>query len=112
MAIYNGREVSLLNTIPTGFVETQNVTIVYPDGATQQVPLNTLQFSKKEKDQIQKEAGSKFDNVSVIEDKDLQVLKDGQNPDKIDTSKNPAPTGPVLKTMEVDSNDKPINQAK
>lgn len=112
MAIYKGREVTLQSTVPTGFVETQNVTIVYADGTTQQTPLNTISFTKKEKDTLQKEAGSKFDNVSVIEDNDLQDLKDGQNPDKIDMSKNPAPDSAIMKTQEVDSEGKPVNQAK
>jgi len=90
MAIYKGREVQLTSAIPQGYMETQNVTITHKDNSTEIVGLNLLKFTKAEKDKIQKDAGSKFDNIQVIEDKDYKDLVDSQNPDKIDQSKKPS----------------------
>lgn len=114
MAIYKGREVQLLSAVPQGYTETQNVTVVYNDGTTELAKLNTIQFTKSEKDKIQKDAGSKFDNVQVIEDKDYQELKDGQDPKKNEErmKSNPVAPATVVNTREVDSDGQPLNKAK
>lgn len=73
MAIYNGREVQLASAIPQGYMESQNVTIVYPDNSTEIVKLTSIQFTKAEKDKIQKDAGSKFDNLKTVEETDTKA---------------------------------------
>ena len=97
MAVYKGREVTLAAPVPKGAVEPIIVAIRQKDGSLDTVNLNELQLTKKEKEQLQKDAGAPFDDVEIIEEKDLQELRDSQDPVKIhERLKNKSISSPQL----------------
>lgn len=83
MAVYKGREVSLMHDIPKGFHDPIDMTIRFKDGSTETVRLSELSFTADEKRDLEKAASERYDNLKVIEDKDLQELRDSQDEDKI-----------------------------
>lgn len=86
MAIYKGREVSLAHDVPRGYVEPISMTIRYKDGTTETVKLSELQFTSEEKTALEKAAGKKYENINIIEQKDLQNLRDSQDVKKIEAA--------------------------
>lgn len=83
MAIYKGREVQLL-----GRSDGADVSPMYDilDQWNQRssVPLNHLEFTGKEIEDMKKMNYDHLTNLRKIEDKDLQELKDGQDKAKIE----------------------------
>lgn len=94
MAIYKGREVQLL-----GRSDGADVSPMYDilDQWNQRssVPMNHLQFTQKEIDDMGKQNVDHLKFVNKIEDKDLQELKDGQDKEKIEKTQKTQKPGPV-----------------
>lgn len=84
MAIYKGREVQIISTKKLGLVEHPSILISDKDGQNYNVNISELKFTEDEKKNLQVEAGQAYDNIQVIEDKELQELKDGQDPKKME----------------------------
>ena len=83
MAIYKGREVQLL-----GRSDGADVSPMYDilDQWNQRssVPMNQIEFTGKEIEDMKKMNYDHLSNVRKIEDKDLQELKDSQDKSKIE----------------------------
>lgn len=96
MAIYKGREVTLLGP-STGEDVSPMYDIQEQSGQRASVKFSTLQLTEKEKTDLDKQGALHVKNANVIKDKDLQDLRDSQNPKKIEDSrkKNPANDQPV-----------------
>lgn len=94
MAIYKGREVQLL-----GRSDGADVSPMYDilDQWNQRssVPMNQLQFTTKEIDDMGKQNVDHLKFVNKIEDKDYQELKDSQDKKKIEESQKTQKPGPV-----------------
>ena len=94
MAIYKGREVQLL-----GRSDGADVSPMYDvlDQWNQRssVPMNHLQFTAKEIDDMGKQNVDHLKFVNKIEDKDLQDLKDSQDKAKIEAHQKTQKPGPV-----------------
>ena len=94
MAIYKGREVQVL-----GRSDGADVSPMYDilDQWNQRssVKLNELQFTEEEVKGIKDHANKHFDTVNVIKAKDLQELRDGQDPKKIEEKQGKSKTAPV-----------------
>jgi len=83
MAVYRGREVRLNHALPKGYIEPIMIGIKQKDGSIDTVPLDQLSFTKSEADGLRKEANEPYTNLNIMDDKDLQALRDSQDPDKI-----------------------------
>jgi hypothetical protein len=94
MAIYKGREVQLL-----GRSDGADVSPMYDilDQWNQRssVPMNQLQFTGKELDDMGKQNVDHLKYVNKIEDKDYQELKDSQDKAKIEATQKTQKPGPV-----------------
>lgn len=84
MALLRNREVELLGRAD-GADTSPIMTVMYKDGNRENVPLSQLTLTQKEHDDIAKQHGDvAVSNVTVIKDKDLQELRDGQDRKKIE----------------------------
>ena len=83
MAIYKNREVNIVSYITdeSPVVEVQHLR----SGDREMVKLNELQITEEEKKQFKDQ--DFFNRVNVISDKDLQDLRDSQDPKKIEAKK-------------------------
>lgn len=90
MAVYKGREVSVL-----GRSNGEDVSPMYDIldqwGERSSVKLNELQFTGKEVEDLKKQHVDHLTTANVIEDKDLQELKDSQDKKKIEEKQAKAP---------------------
>lgn len=84
MAVYNGREVQILQVIPAqgNLPTTEDVQIVDKQGQHFTVALGKLQLTQEEKDNLLKQHKTRYENVNTVSDKDLQELRDSQDPKK------------------------------
>jgi hypothetical protein len=93
MAVYKGREVSLLGKV--GGADTSPLyTIQHKDGNREDVRLNQVQITEDEKKEMEKDVTWHLGSASVIDNKDLQELRDSQDKAKIEEKegkKSPAP---------------------
>lgn len=94
MAIYKGREVQLLGR-SDGADASPMYDILDQWNQRSSVKLNEIQFTSKEVEDMKKQNYDHLDNVSKIEDKDLQELKDGQDRTKIEQRQGKQSTAPV-----------------
>lgn len=95
MALLRNREVQILSKAD-GQDESPTYVVLYPDGNRENVKLNTLQVTEAEKKELEKANGELvMANVSVIKDKDLQELRDGQDRAKIEERQGKQSTDPV-----------------
>jgi hypothetical protein len=84
MALLRNREVTILGR-SDGESASPNYTVLYPQGDRENVKLSELQLTKQEADEMKKTHGeSVMYDVKVIEDKDLQEIRDGQDKKKIE----------------------------
>jgi hypothetical protein len=67
MAIYKGRDVTLLQEIKQPQTTPIHIMIRYQDGQTDYVPLEDMQLTSDEKKSLEKANMSRYDNVKVIE---------------------------------------------
>lgn len=84
MAIYKGREVQIVSTKKLGLVEHPTILVSDKQGQNFNVKISELKFTKDEKKNLQVESNQAYDNIQVIEDKEYQELKDGQDPKKME----------------------------
>lgn len=86
MAIYNGREVQVLNVIPTqGNLPTaEDVQISDKQGINYTVKLSQLQLTEDEKKKLQEKHHERYNDLKTVSDKDVQNLRDSQDPKKIE----------------------------
>lgn len=84
MALLRNREVELLGKTD-GADESPSYTVMYKDGTRENVRLNELQLTEDEHNNIKKQHGERaLGNVSIVKDKDLQEIRDGQDRKKIE----------------------------
>lgn len=81
MAVYKGREVQILGRAD-GADTSPMYRVLDPYGQEEQVSLSQIQVTEEEKKQILTENQETL-YVNVIKDKDLQDLRDSQDPEKI-----------------------------
>ncbi len=94
MAVYKGREVSVLGK--QGGEDTSPLyTIIDKSGNREDVQLNQIQFTEKELKDAKDGAQWHLDGAQVIADKDLQELRDGQDRAKIEKTQGTQKPGPV-----------------
>lgn len=84
MAIYKNREVTVSNVRA---IDNDTVNVTHTDGTHEAVKLSQIQFTQAEKDALVKSHPSRFDNVKLITDADLQAVRLGTTP----------PSDPILK---------------
>lgn len=104
MAIYKNREVQITSYITD---VSPVVEIQHQSGEREFVNLRNLQFTEDEKREFSKDQENVIDGVAVIKDKDLQELRDSQNPEKIQKEKDKQDKNidiPVSK-IKVDANE-------
>lgn len=104
MAIYKNREVQITSYITD---VSPVVEIQHQSGEREFVNLRNLQFTEDEKKEFSKDQENVIDGVAVIKDKDLQELRDSQNPEKIQKEKDKQDKNidiPVSK-IKVDANE-------
>lgn len=95
MALLRNREVAILGRAD-GADASPLYTVIYPQGDRENIELNKLQLTKQEAEEMKKAHGENvMTDVSVIEDKDLQDLRDGQDKAKIEERQKKQGTGPV-----------------
>lgn len=83
MALLRNREVTILGKADAADASPV-YTVSYPNGNRENVKLNELQLTEAEyKDMLRQNGEVYMHNVQKIEDKDLQELRDSQNPEKI-----------------------------
>lgn len=83
MAVYKGREVIVIGK--TDATDTSPLyTIQHPNGERESVRLNQIKMSEKEIKDAKDGAQWHVDGVQVIKDKELQDLRDTQDPKKIE----------------------------
>jgi hypothetical protein len=85
MAIYKNREVQITSYITD---VSPVVEIQHQSGEREFVNLRNLQFTEDEKKEFSKDQDNIADGVAVIKDKDLQDLRDSQDPEKIQKEKD------------------------
>lgn len=94
MAIYKGREVQLLGRSDGADVSPM-YDVIDQWNQRSSIPLNQLQFTSKEVEDMKKQNYDHLDGVNKIEDKDYQELKDGQDKAKIEQRQKTVKPGPV-----------------
>jgi hypothetical protein len=79
MAIYKNREVYVVgpNTMANS---PETINVRYKDGTHENVSVGLVRFTVDEKKQLQKLYPSKFDDVTVTDDKDLEAVRVGVTP--------------------------------
>lgn len=84
MALLRNREVVILGRADAEDAS-PNYTVLYPHGDRENVKLSELQLTKQEAEEMKKSHGENvMTDVKVIEDKDLQEIRDGQDKAKIE----------------------------
>jgi hypothetical protein len=83
MAIYKGREVQIIGEVNKGFTSVDTFQVQLKDGSLETVKISEVQFTEAEKKDLQKRQDDKFENVSVISEKDLKEIRDSQDEEKI-----------------------------
>lgn len=105
MAIYKGREVQLLGRSDGADVSPM-YDVIDQWNQRSSIPLNQLQFTSKEVEDMKKQNYDHLDGVNKIEDKDYQELKDGQDKAKIEQRQKTQKPGPVeVSKVMVDPNE-------
>lgn len=94
MAVFKGREVAVIGKT-NGEDTAPLYTIQERDGQRAHVPMNQIRFTKDEMKDLEKGAAWHLDGARVIEDKDLQDLRDKQDRKKIEANQKTQSTAPV-----------------
>jgi len=100
MAVYKNREVQLLGRADGADVS-PTYRVLDSQGQEEQVQLNQLQVTEEEKKQLNLAHGSTVADVKVISNKDLQELRDGQDPKKIEERQKKEGTDVTVPVSEV-----------
>ena len=82
MAIYKGREVQVIGEVSKGYTTPETVQIFF-DNTYENVKIGDLKVTEDEKKTLQKAQADKFENITVVSDKEVQELRDSQDPEKI-----------------------------
>lgn len=102
MALLRNREVSLIGKAD-GQDESPTYTVMYKDGERENVRLSELQLTEEEHKNLAKQHGELVvSNVSKIDNKTLQEIRDSQDKRKIEERQAKAPSDrpvPVSKVM-------------
>jgi hypothetical protein len=94
MAVYKGREVSLLGKV--GGTDTSPLyTIQHKDGGREDIALNQIQITEDEKKEMEKDVAWHLGGAVVIPNKDLQELRDSQDKKKIEEKQGKQSPQPV-----------------
>jgi|SRR6185503_9253493 len=103
MALLRNREVSIAGRAD-GADTSPTYTVIYKNGERENVLLSELQLTKQEADDMKKAHGENvLVGVNVVEDKDLQDLRDKQDRTKIEENQKKQGTDPVeVKRVMVD----------
>lgn len=106
MAVYKGREVQILGKT-NGEDTSPLYTIQQKDGSREDVKLNQIQFTEAEIKDAKDGAQWHLDGANVINDKDLQTLRDKTDRQKIEDNqkKNPQKTDVEVSKIKVDANE-------
>lgn len=79
MAIYNNREVSILG--PNSMANSpETINVQHTNGSHENVPVSSVYFTKEEKDALVKKFPSKYDDVKVTSEDDLNAVRVGVAP--------------------------------
>ena len=102
MAILRNREVTILGRADGGDVS-PTYTVQYPDLSRENVALRELQLTEDEHKEMTKQNGeAHMTSVRKIDNKNLQELRDGQDPKKIEErNRNKAPADITVNTIKV-----------
>lgn len=103
MAIYKGREVHLLGRL-SGGEESPLYRVMDKDQNVEHVALDQMQFTADEKKQLERDHGSVASSLTVIEDKDLKELRDGQDRQKIEERQKNQPQNRDVAVSQVKVN--------
>lgn len=104
MALLRNREVQILSKTD-GQDESPTYTVLYSDGNRENVKLSALQVTEAEAKDLQKANGEiVMSDVSVIKDKDLQEIRDGQDKAKIEEKQNKNPQNEDVEVSKIKVN--------
>lgn len=84
MAVYKGREVTIVNFVQPNLTIPDTIQVVDKDGQSYSPKVSEVQFTEDEKKQLKNYHTDKFNQVQVISDTDLKKLRDESNPDVIE----------------------------
>lgn len=101
MAILRNREVTILGRTD-GTDVTPTYTVMYPDLNRENVSLSDLRLTEDEYKEMTKQNGENaMINVKKIDDKELQDLRDSQDPQKIEANRKSQPDTVTVKSIQV-----------
>lgn len=101
MAILRNREVTILGRADGADVS-PTYTVQYPDLERENVQLSELRLTEDEYKEMTKQNGeTSMTNVKKIDDKELQDLRDSQDPEKIKANRKQQPEDITVNTIKV-----------
>lgn len=84
MAVYKNREVDVAFNLPATHDEFVEVT--HKNGDKEHVRASEVRFTKEEMSKLEKKHKTNMTDYNIISDKDLNDLRNSQNPEKIEKS--------------------------
>jgi|ERR1041385_3552196 predicted nucleotide-binding protein (sugar kinase/HSP70/actin superfamily) len=110
MAIYNNRIVSIIG--PNKMANTpETINVQHTNGSTENVPVAQVYFTKEEKEALMKKHPSKFNDVKVTSNEDIEAVRAGVAP-SFDPSYKEAAEARLQAEKQKELNDKNIEAAK
>lgn len=84
MAIYRGREVTIVNFVQPDLTIPDTIQVVDKDGQSFSPKVSEVQFTEDEKKALKNYHTNRFDQVNVIKAEDLKKLRDDADPKVIE----------------------------
>lgn len=84
MAIYRGREVTIVNYVQPSVTVPDTIQVVDKDGQSYSPKVSEVQFTEDEKKSLKNYHTDKFNQVNVIKDEDLKKLRADSDPKAIE----------------------------
>lgn len=110
MAIYHNREVSVIG--PNNMANSpETINVKHINGSHENVPVSSVYFTKEEKDTLVKKHPSKYDDVKVASNDDIEAVRTGVAP-SFDPSYAEAAKAKVHSDKQAELNRKNIESAR
>lgn len=110
MAIYHNREVSVIG--PNNMANSpETINVKHINGSHENVPVSSVYFTKEEKDTLVKKHPSKYDDVKVASNDDIEAVRTGVAP-SFDPSYIEAAKAKVHSDKQAELNRKNIESAR
>ena|SRR5258708_3807664 len=84
MAIYRGREVTIVNFVQPGLTVPDTIQVVDKDGQSYSPRISEVLFTEDERNKLKNYHTNRFNQVQIIKDEDLKKLRDDSDPKLIE----------------------------